>query len=70
MIALCLSLIILVSALEEGYVITPFGRYLCALLPYLIGIRRKECVLEVPDNARVAQVGSRLEITETVNGMS
>jgi hypothetical protein len=57
MIALCFCLIVFVSALEDGFVVTPFG------------VRRKECVLEVPDGALVKQVGSRLEITQTINGM-
>jgi len=43
----------LVSCTEEGnFVITPFG------------IRRKECVLEVPHNAHVAPSGNKLKITE------
>jgi len=48
-----LLFIVLVYSVEEGFEITPFG------------VRRKECVLEVPHNAHVEPVaGGKLKITE------
>jgi len=41
-----------VTSLEEGFVITPFG------------VRRKECVLDVPHNAVVEPVGTKLRIKD------